>query len=72
MKLYHFLRLPRLEDKDDFSEKLEKGDRFLYGFKMKQQAETKKVGDEVSFFRVLKVEGKNVEYITEFEILEKD
>ncbi len=71
MKIYHFLRMPKLEDKDDFS-KMKEGDCFLYGWKMKTQTETKKVDHEVSFYRVLKVKGKNVEYIVEFDILEED
>lgn len=72
MKILEFTRLPRLEDNDDFSEKLKEGDRFLYGTKMKFQLETKKDGDEVAYFRVIKIKNKAVEYITEFATLEKD
>ncbi len=72
MRLQDFLRLPRLEDKDNFSEKLKENDRFLYGWRMKQQIKTKKAGHEISYFRALKVVNNNVEYVTEFDILEKD
>lgn len=71
MKIKEFLKLPKLEDQDDFS-KMKEGDCFLYGWKMKAQTESKKVGQEVSFYKVLNVKGKNVEYLVNYAILEQE
>ena len=69
MRILEFLNLPRLTNEDDFSIKLQTGDRFLYGPKMISQIETKKEKDEVSFFKAFKIDGKNVEYGLQFDIL---
>lgn len=71
MKKFNFMMLPKLDNEDDFSKKLKIGDCFLYGSKMKSQIETKKEGDEISYFRVIRIENKNVEYSLQFDILEK-
>lgn len=65
-----FLNLPRMKNEDDFSIDLKVGTRFLYGPRMISQIETKKVNDEISFFRVFKIEGKNVEYGLQFDKLQ--
>ena len=72
MKKLEFLNLPRLTNEDDFSIKLKIGDCFLYGPKMISQIETKKEKDEVSYFKVFKIKGKNVEYGLQFDRLEKN
>ena len=62
MKQIRFVNLPRLKDEDDFSLKLHVGDLFLYGTRMISQIETKKPGDEISYYQVYNIKGKNVEY----------
>ena len=72
MKMREWLSLPKLKNEDDFSSKLNRNDKFLYGDRMIQQLEEKKKGQEITYLQVLKVEGKNVEYMPRFEILEED
>ena len=72
MKIFEFLSLPRLKNEDDFSKRLKTGDSFLYGPRMIGQIEVKKEGQSVSFYRVFKIEGKNVEYGLAFAVLQKN
>ncbi len=72
MKYRQWLMLPKLKDLDDFSDTLIPGDKFLYGNRMVDQLETKKKGEEITYFQVLKVSGTNVEYVPRYEILEED
>lgn len=71
MKVAEFRSTRRLKYDDDFR-KLEVGDTFLMGEQMTLQVEKKKKGEEVSFFKVIKKEGNNVEYVLTFDILEED
>jgi hypothetical protein len=63
--------LPKMKDLDQLW-KLREGDKFLYGNRMIEQLETKTTGQEISFYQVLKIMGKNVEYIPRYEILKED
>ena len=63
--------LPQMKDLDRLW-KLREGDKFLYGNRMIEQLESKTTGQEVSFYQVLKIMGKNVEYIPRYEILKED
>jgi len=71
MKMHEFIKLPRKEQLDNFSD-MKEGDRFLYGRYMQAQLETKKPGDEVSFYRVIKIKENSAEYIIDYDILQKD
>jgi len=72
MKQKNWISILRLEDKDDFSAKLKKGDVFLYGTRMTEQQQTKKVGDDITYFTVIQKKDKSVEYAQVFDVLEKD
>jgi hypothetical protein len=51
---------------------LRKYDRFLYGSSMISQKEGKDVGQEITYFEVIKNEGLNIEYKPIYDRLEKD
>jgi len=72
MREIDFHKLPQLVNEDDFREKLRRGDFFLYGRKMISQVESKQPGDQICYYQVIKIDGKNVEYMTKFDILEKN
>jgi len=74
MKNRQFIMLPKLNDESDFGRTMNIGDKFLYGPRMIDQLETKKKGDEITYYQVLKISGagKNVEYVPRYEILEED
>ena len=71
MKLPEWRRLPKMENEDAFHIKLKVGDKFLYGLRQISQIETKEVGQEINFYTVLRIEGKNCEYVLSFDMLEK-
>jgi len=71
MKISEFRSMRRLKYDDDFR-KLEVGDTFLMGEQMTLQVEKKKKEEEVSFFKVIRKEGNNVEYVLTFDILMED
>ena len=70
MKNRQWMMLPKLNDESDFGRTMNPGDKFLYGQRMIDQLETKKKGDEITYYQVLKVSGagKNVEYVPRYEI----
>ena len=72
MKVNEWASLKRLKYDEDFSKKLEVGECFLSGRSMKAQQEGKRPGDRISYYKVLKIERKIVEYTTIFDVLEKD
>jgi hypothetical protein len=72
MKQSKWAQIKQLENEDDFSKELKKGDIFVYGNRMTQQLQTKKPDEPISYYKVINIDGKNVEYITEFDRLEKD
>jgi hypothetical protein len=51
-----------------------KDDIFLYGNHVIAQKDAKKVGDQITYYKVLKAEnnGKDIEYIQIFDVLEED
>lgn len=55
--------------KDIMNTQLRMDETFLTGEHMIGQKDTKQKGDEVSYYKVIKAEGKNVEYIIMFGIL---
>jgi hypothetical protein len=72
MKQKVWNKIKKLEDKDDFGAELELGDVFLYGTRMAEQQQVKKIGDGITYFAVIRKNGKNVEYTQVFDVLEKD
>ena len=74
MKNRQWINLPKCNDESDLGRTLNRGDKFLYGPRMIDQLETKKKGDEITYYQVLKISGagKNVEYVPRYEILEED
>ena len=72
MNKYQWLRLKEIEDPLEMN--LNEGDLFLYGVYVIAQKDLKKIGDQITYFKVLKSEkkGKNIEYIQVFDVLEED
>lgn len=70
MQKNKWLRLKEIED--PFKIDLKEGSFFLYGSATIGQKETKKVGDQIVYYKILKKEGSNVEYIQVFDVLEED
>jgi len=64
--------LPKLKDESSFHLILKIGDIFLYGNRMIDQIENKVKGDEITYYQVLNISGRNVEYTPRYEILEED
>ena len=52
--------------------KLRKYDRFLYGKAMISQKESKEVGQEITYYEIIRNEGLNTEYKPIYDRLEKD
>ena len=71
MNLSEWRKLPRMENEDSFHTKLKVGQKFLYGLRQIGQIEKKKVGQEINFYTVLRIENKGCEYVLTFEMLEK-
>ena len=71
MKVNDWASLRRLKYDDDFK-MLEVGDYFLSGRSVRGQHEGKKPGDRISYYKVLSVDDRKMEYSTVFDILEKD
>lgn len=70
MTKYQWLRLRVIEDLIDA--KLVKDDLFLNGHHMIGQKDTKEIGQQITYFKVIKSEGKNIEYTEVFDVLEED
>lgn len=71
MKARLFAELPQFDILMDDG-RLKVGDKFLYGQSMKRQVDEKKVGDMISYYKVIKVKPNgNVEYIPVYEKLEE-
>lgn len=71
MKKHKWLRLKQIEEEDDLS-KLRLNDFFLTGDAVIGQLEIKVVGDQITYYKIIKKEGKNIEYTSIFDILEED
>lgn len=72
MTKYQWLRLREVEDL--INAKLEEGDTFLHGIAMIGQKDTKEIGQQIVYFKVIKnhTEGKMIEYTEVFDVLEED
>lgn len=70
MTKYEWLRIREIEDLLDIELKVD--DIFLNGKNMIEQKNLKEVGQEICYFKVIKAEGKNMEYIQEFDVLEEE
>lgn len=73
MKISEWSRLitVELEDFHGNKKKLKIGDKFLYGNKVVGQKETKKIGNDISYYIVTNVKNKSVEYQMGFGTLEE-
>lgn len=70
MKKTKWSRIKQIEE-DDLS-KLRLNDFFLTGDAIIGQLEIKVVGDQITYYKIIKKEGKNIEYTSIFDILEED
>ena len=73
MKISEWSRLiiVELEDFHGNKKELKIGDKFLYGNKVVGQKETKKIGNDISYYIVTNVKNKSVEYQMGFGILKE-
>lgn len=60
----------RLKETNNF-EKLKVGDFFIMGENMLNQKETKSVGQEITYYKLLK-KGKSIEYTPVYDVLEEE
>lgn len=73
MRESKFRSLKQLKDESLFNKKLQVGDHFLYGQNVIDQINTKKVGDQVTYYKVInKTKGRNIEYQMVFDVLEQN
>jgi hypothetical protein len=52
--------------------KLKKYDRFLFGNTMIEQLQSKEVGQQITFYEVISVEGKKIEYKPIYDIIDSE
>lgn len=69
MRQVDFRKLIEIED--DNTLMLKQGDIFLYGKNMIAQKSNKDVGQEISYFKLVKKDGLKVEYTIIFDVLEE-
>jgi len=67
MKINEWRRLREVEDLD----KIKVGEFFLIGDKVIEQKETKFIGQEITYYKLLKRKGKSVEYVPIYDTLEE-
>lgn len=72
MKETEFKKLPEIGDVYIAGNKLKKGDFFLYGNHMISQKETKKIGDKITYYKLKRLGGSNIEYTPVYDVLEKN
>ena len=70
MRKHRWSRIKKIEE-DDMS-KLRINELFLAGDAVVAQLESKNVGDNITYYKVIKKQGNNIEYIPVFDILEED
>jgi hypothetical protein len=72
MTKYKWLRLKEIEDLTDIDLKID--DEFLHGTAMIAQKDVKEIGQQITFFKVIKAQtkGKMIEYGQVFDVLEED
>ena len=66
-----FQRLPEITN-ESMMKKMRKYDRFLYGSAMIGQKDTKEIGQEITYFEIIRNDGLNTEYKPIYDKLEKD
>jgi len=67
MKINEWRRLREVENLD----KIKVGEFFLMGDKVIEQKETKFIGQEITYYKLLKRKGKSVEYVPIYDTLEE-
>jgi len=67
MKINEWRRLREVENLD----KIKVGEFFLMGDKVIEQKETKIIGQEITYYKLLKRKGKSVEYVPIYDTLEE-
>jgi len=67
MRILDWRRLKEVTNID----KLEVGDLFLMGEWIIRQKETKVIGQEITYYKLLNKKGKSIEYIPIYDILEE-
>lgn len=70
MTKYEWLKIREIEDLIDIE--LEVDDLFLHGKNMIGQKNSKIEGQQITYFKVLKSKGKNMEYVQVFDVLKED
>lgn len=71
MRLSFFQKIPAIENESDIL-KLRKYDRFLYGTSMIDQRQTKEIGQQITYYEVIKVDGNKVEYKPVYDIIDSE
>jgi len=72
MKKYKWLRIKTISKEDNDENKLKLNDIFLSGEATIAQLETKVIGDQITYYKIIKKGDRNVEYKIIFDILEED
>ncbi len=74
MRKTEFMKMKEIDEYDKENEiaKLNVGDKFLYGRNMVNQKQVKKVGEDISYFTIIKKTPNGAEYGSVFDIMEKD
>lgn len=70
MKTDEFYRLSEVTEEELLEDKLNEGDKFLYGESMIKQKYEKSPGDTISYYKVISKMGKNIAYMEQIERIE--
>ena len=71
MRISEWNRIKVIEDWMGYDKPMYIGELFITGNSVIGQKEMKEVGDKVTYYRVVKSEGKNIQYIFVNDILEE-
>ena len=71
MKKYKWLRIKQINEDND-ENKLKMNDIFLSGEATIAQLENKVIGDQITYYKIIKKGDRSVEYKIIFDILEED
>jgi len=71
MKKYKWLRIKTI-DEDNDKTRLRLNDFFLEGNAVINQLETKVIGDQITYYKIIKKGERSIEYTTIFDTLEED
>jgi len=72
MKKYKWLRIKTIDEEDNNKTKLRINDLFLEGGAVIAQLETKVIGDQITYYKIIKKGENSIEYTTIFDTLEED